>query len=84
VLPLFNTDSGYTRDKISSSVLASLASGTPLLVPAGFLDTYSFLQREHVLMMVRGPAARCPLRLGGGRDCRRASAASCGLLRRWL
>ncbi|GBF98521.1 hypothetical protein Rsub_11512 [Raphidocelis subcapitata] len=54
VLPLFNTDSGYTRDKISSSVLASLASGTPLLVPAGFLDTYSFLQREHVLMMEPG------------------------------
>jgi hypothetical protein len=52
LLPLFNAASGYTRDKISSSVLASLATGTPLLVPQGFLDTYSFLQREHVLLMV--------------------------------
>ncbi|KAI8476139.1 MAG: hypothetical protein J3K34DRAFT_402192 [Monoraphidium minutum] len=54
LLPLFNEASGYLRDKISSSVLASLATGAPLLVPRAFLDVYSFLTPDHVLLMAPG------------------------------
>lgn len=52
LLPLFNAASGYLRDKISSSVLASVATGTPLLAPPALLATYSWMAREHVLLMV--------------------------------
>jgi hypothetical protein len=40
------------KDKISSSVLASLATATPLMVPPAFLRTYSYFKPEHVMLMV--------------------------------
>lgn len=52
LLPLFNEASGYLKDKISSSAVVSLATATPLLVPRTFLDTYSYIKPEHVLLMV--------------------------------
>jgi len=61
LLPLFNEQSGYLKDKISSSVLASLATSTPLVVPRAFLDTYSYIKPEHVLLMVRLSRVRVPL-----------------------
>ncbi|KAF6257071.1 hypothetical protein COO60DRAFT_1526080 [Scenedesmus sp. NREL 46B-D3] len=51
LLPLFNASSGYLRDKISSSVLASLAAGVPLLVPRRFLDVYTAFSEEHVVLL---------------------------------
>jgi hypothetical protein len=53
LLPLFNASSGYLHDKISSSVLASLAAGLPLLVPQRFLQVYEAFKEEHVLLLVR-------------------------------
>lgn len=58
LLPLFNEASGYLKHKSSSSVAASLATGAPLVVPAAFLETYSYIKREHVLLMVRTRGAR--------------------------
>jgi hypothetical protein len=52
LLPLFNASSGYLQDKISSSVLASLAAGVPLMVPRRFLEVYQAFKEEHVLLMV--------------------------------
>jgi hypothetical protein len=54
LLPLFNEASGYLKHKISSSVLASLATSTPLIVPEEFLGTYTYIKKEHVLLMVGG------------------------------
>jgi hypothetical protein len=53
LLPLFNASSGYLHDKISSSVLASLAAGVPLMVPRRFLEVYEAFKEEHVLLLVR-------------------------------
>jgi hypothetical protein len=53
LLPLFNAAAGYMRDKVSSSVLASLSAGAPLLAPPGLLEAHEFLSRDAVLPMVR-------------------------------
>ena len=53
LLPLFNVSGGYMQHKASSSVLASLAAGVPLLAPRGFLQAYRAFGAEHVLLMVR-------------------------------
>lgn len=55
LLPLFNASSGYLRDKISSSVLASLAAGVPLMVPRRFLEVYEAFKEEHVLLLDDSP-----------------------------
>ncbi|WIA44515.1 hypothetical protein OEZ86_007254 [Tetradesmus obliquus] len=55
LLPLFNASSGYLRDKISSSVLASLAAGVPLMVPRRFLEVYEAIKEEHVLLLDDSP-----------------------------
>eukprot|EP00878_Enallax_costatus_P018852 GHUV01019871.1.p1 GENE.GHUV01019871.1~~GHUV01019871.1.p1 ORF type:complete len:248 (+),score=89.59 GHUV01019871.1:1370-2113(+) len=51
LLPLFNNSSGYLTDKISSTVLASVATTAPMVVPPRFLEVYSIFKREHVLVM---------------------------------
>lgn len=66
LLPLFNAASGYLRDKISSSVLASVATGTPLLAPPALLATYSWMAREHVLLMVGAGGGRLAVGMAGG------------------
>lgn len=52
LLPLFNATSGYLRDKISSTVLTSVAVGVPMVVPPAFLDVYTEFKREHVIVLV--------------------------------
>jgi hypothetical protein len=58
MLPLFNISSRYLTDKISSSVLASLATGAPLVVPRRFLEVYTPFREEHVVLLVRAPGGR--------------------------
>uniref|UniRef100_A0A383VKI1 Uncharacterized protein n=1 Tax=Tetradesmus obliquus TaxID=3088 RepID=A0A383VKI1_TETOB len=60
LLPLFNASSGYLRDKISSSVLASLAAGVPLMVPRRFLEVYEAFKEEHVLLLDDGASGAEP------------------------
>lgn len=52
LLPLFNISSGYLSHKISSTVLASVATAVPMVVPDNFLAVYSIFKQEHVLVMV--------------------------------
>jgi hypothetical protein len=51
-LPLFNASSGYLRDKISSTVLTSVAVGVPMVVPPAFLKVYTEFKQEHVIVLV--------------------------------
>ncbi|PNW77999.1 hypothetical protein CHLRE_10g460250v5 [Chlamydomonas reinhardtii] len=55
LLPLFAEDSYYTT-KFSSTVLASLTTGTPILADERLLAAYSFLQpaEEHVWLQAPG------------------------------
>lgn len=52
LLPLFNASGGYLKDKISSTVLVSVATGVPMIVPRKFLDVYEAFKEEHVIIMV--------------------------------
>jgi hypothetical protein len=49
---LFNASGGYLEKKISSSVLTSVAVGLPMIVPPKFLKVHSFLQEDHVFVLV--------------------------------
>lgn len=55
LLPLFNASSGYLSHKVSSTVLASVSVGVPMVVPPRFLAVYGeVFKQEHVITLVRG------------------------------
>eukprot|EP00198_Chlamydomonas_reinhardtii_P009258 XP_001698595.1 predicted protein [Chlamydomonas reinhardtii] len=69
LLPLFAEDSYYTT-KFSSTVLASLTTGTPILADERLLAAYSFLQpaEEHVWLQAPGEGLRTYRGGGGGAE----------------
>lgn len=55
LLPLFNASSGYLSHKVSSTVLASVSVGVPMVVPPTFLAVYGeVFKQKHVITLVRG------------------------------
>lgn len=69
----------YLIQKMSSTVVSSLMTATPIIADQAVLDSYTFLKPEHVFLMEKGETEMHVMQrvsAGAGPDCRRHDCAA--------